>query len=585
MINMEEIYKYYKRISQIKKEINLRKEEIQKLETTADEDKKEKIDNLTNEINNFQNYLSTLEFDLNNMKDDLNNLDDLDDRFFDEKYSKIPIYKLQLIAKNKNFQNLILSLNDFEFELYIRIIEYISSINNKWNRFDYNVINNLSSKYYKELINNLYLEKQNGNELTEKEIQNLSHILSKSLELSYQNIFDIKTKKDLENYEELKDNICNNILNNDKIEEQKLNTIYEISNLEKVKIAILEKYYNIDLQEAETIVNMFGKDLANTNLFSDESKKYIDEIIEIKEIYEKNDINDLKNKISSLKKHDLKSSIDFIEKIKAIFEQEYKKRTFSVQNAKKSTFRGTQIYEAGTDFSIISKYIGVSDENIKTKWNNLCKIVENTKELRFYTCVLYMTPENILNEIKDDTVLLGFSQGLKNFSIDAIYEHDAHSKYTGVDQIYHDYESSNYVFPSTLEANTNNEYNEMVINTLYANNKGQNIKLQPDYVIYIKKEDEDEKENNSRWEKTKKVADSFGIPIVVIDRKLVRQSEKEKIEKMYKECTKNLKIESLERIIKKMDHYIARYNQNDIKNIYDSCKNLLKNQKEKKIWL
>ena len=328
---------------------------------------------------------------------------------------------------------------------------------------------------------------------------------------------------------------------------------------------------------------MFGKDLANTNLFSDESKKYIDEIIEIKEIYEKNDINDLKNKISSLKKHDLKSSIDFIEKIKAIFEQEYKKRTFSVQNAKKSTFRGTQIYEAGTDFSIISKYIGVSDENIKTKWNNLCKIVENTKELRFYTCVLYMTPENILNEIKDDTVLLGFSQGLKNFSIDAIYEHDAHSKYTGVDQIYHDYESSNYVFPSTLEANTNNEYNEMVINTLYANNKGQNIKLQPDYVIYIKKEDEDEKENNSRWEKTKKVADSFGIPIVVIDRKLVRQSEKEKIEKMYKECTKNLKIESLERIIKKMDHYIARYNQNDIKNIYDSCKNLLKNQKEKKI--
>ena len=201
MINMEEIYKYYKRISQIKKEINLRKEEIQKLETTADEDKKEKIDNLTNEINNFQNYLSTLEFDLNNMKDDLNNLDDLDDRFFDEKYSKIPIYKLQLIAKNKNFQNLILSLNDFEFELYIRIIEYISSINNKWNRFDYNVINNLSSKYYKELINNLYLEKQNGNELTEKEIQNLSHILSKSLELSYQNIFDIKTKKDLENYE------------------------------------------------------------------------------------------------------------------------------------------------------------------------------------------------------------------------------------------------------------------------------------------------------------------------------------------------------------------------------------------------
>src|SRR5699024_3334016 len=156
---------------------------------------------------------------------------------------------------------------------------------------------------------------------------------------------------------------------------------------------------------------------------------------------------------------------------------------------------------------------------------------------RYYTSTSYMTNENLLNQDNEIEITFGFAQGTNNYSFDAIYLHDAHTPFYGGDDIYNDLDGS-YMIPSTLEMNTDNHNNEVVINTLRIDEHGQMTKMQPDYIVYVKGQsdvDLEGLENDTVWEKSKKAASEFGIPIVVIDREKVKQSEKAKIANMSEE--------------------------------------------------
>ena len=532
-------------------------------------------------------------------------LQSLNGELLKDQYQNIPNYKMQLIAKNSRFQDRILGLNDYEYSLYNKIAQLVSQKTDRWNRFEKNIVENLSDGYYGELISELYEQAKKGNKITAKDLENLTFLLSKPCssksffdeyladcyrsqgmdeenikqqEIRYSNnVFNITNKKELEHFEEIKELVCDTILANPSLDDEQLTTpiskylghFNQLSELDRMKLALLQKYYNMDLEEASNIVNKFSADIDSITVDDEYKANIIEQIRAIKNIFESNDINILSQigDLNILVQTDLSSSTYLVEETKEIFEQLYKENLYMPKEDDKigsTTYNGKniEIFDANTDFAIIIKRVGATNENSQEIWNRMTKDGEyGRKDLRYYTCTSYMTDENLLNQDNEIEVTFGFAQGTNNYSFDAIYPHDAHTPFYGGDDIYNDLNGS-YMIPSTLEMNTDNRYNEVVINTLGIGENGQMTKMQPDYIVYVKGQsdlDLEGLENDPVWEKSKKAASEFGIPIVVIDREKVKQSEKAKIANMSEELKGNPNSNEVLRFVKKVEHYISRY--------------------------
>lgn len=397
------------------------------------------------------------------------------------------------------------------------------------------------------------------------------------------NVFNITNKKELEHFEEIKELVCDTILTNPSLDDEQLTVsidkylekFKQLPELDRIKLALLEKYYNMDLREAANVVGKFSADIDNISVTDEYQSSIVEQIKAIKNIFESNDINTLSQvgELDILVETDLSTSTYLIEQTKEMFEQVYKESLYIPKEENKigtTTFNGKdiEVFDANTDFSMIVKRIGINNNNSQEIWNSMTKNGENDKkDLRYYTCCSYMTDENLLKQDNDIEVILGFAQGTKNYSFDAIYPHDAHTPFYGGDNIYNDFKNSSYMLPSTLEMNTDNNYNEVVINTLGIDEQGQMTKLQPDYVVYIKNESDinlEGLENDSVWRKTKKVASEFGIPIVVIDKEKIKESEKSKIASMSETLNENLSSNEVLKFVKKVEHYISRYGTDNI---------------------
>ena len=532
-------------------------------------------------------------------------LQSLNGEMLKDQYQNIPNYKMQLIAKNSRFQDEILGLDDYEYSLYNKIAQLVSQKTNRWNRFEKNIVENLSDGYYGELINDLYEQAKQDNKITAKDLETLTFLLSKPCsskkffdedlakfyrsqgmdeksikqkEISYSNnVFNITNKKELEHFEEIKELVCDTILANPSLDNEQLTApiskylghFNQLSELDRMKLALLQKYYNMDLKEASNIVNKFSADIDSIAVNDEYKVNIIEQIKAIKNIFESNDINILSQigDLNILVQTDLSSSTYLVEETKEIFEQLYKENLYMPKEDDKignTTYNGKniEIFDANTDFSIIVKRVGATNENSQEIWNRMTKEGEyGRKDLRYYTCTSYMTDENLLNRDNENEVTFGFAQGTNNYSFDAIYPHDAHTPFFGGDDIYNDLKGS-YMIPSTLEMNTDNCYNEVVINTLGIGENGQMTKMQPDYIVYIKGQsdlDLEGLENDPVWEKSKKAASEFGIPIVVIDREKVKQSENAKIANMSEELKGKTNSNEVLRFVKKVEHYISRY--------------------------
>lgn len=535
-------------------------------------------------------------------------LQSLNGELLGEQYQDIPNYKMQLIAKNPKFQSKILELNDYEYSLYSKMTQLVSQKTDRWNRFEKNIVENLVDGYYEELISDLYEQAKQGNKITTKDIEILTFLLSrdcssKSFFNGYltnmfksqgmdekaikqeevvhsNNVFSITNKNELEHFEEIKELVCDTILTNPSLDDEQLTTpigkylekFKQLPELDRMKLALLEKYYNMDLREAANVINKFSVDIDNLSVNDEYQASIVEQIKAIKNIFESNDINTLVKVggLDILVETDLSSSTYLIEQTKEIFEQVYKDNLYMPKEEDKigtTTFNGKniEVFDANTDLSMIVKRIGINDGNAQEIWNGMTKDREyGRKDLRYYTCCSYMTDENILKQDNDIEVILGFAQGIKNYSFDAIYPQDAHTPFYGGDSIYNDLNSS-YMLPSTLETNTDNNYNEVVINTLGIDEQGRMTKMQPDYVVYIKNQSDIKNlDSDPVWEKSKKVASEFGIPIVIVDKEKIKESEKTKIASMSETLKGTPSNNEVLKFVKKVEHYISRYGTEDI---------------------
>lgn len=549
-------------------------------------------------------------------------LESLNGKLLGKKYQNIPNYKMQLIAKNPKFQDQILGLNDYQYLLYSKMTQLVSQKTDRWNRFEQNIVSNLSDGFYNELIQDLYKQAKQGNKISNQDIETLlllfsgenekewlnifrsqglgeKEIKQKEISLS-NNIFNITNKRELEHFEEIKELVCDTILTNPSLDDEQLikpigkhlEKFKQLSELDRIKLALLEKYYNMNLEEAHNIVSNFSIDIDNMHADDEYQASIIEQIKAIRNIFESEDINKLiqVGKADILTQTDLSLSTYLIEQTKELFEKAYKETLYMPKEEDKignTTFNGKniEIFDGGTNFSMLVKRIGVNDDNSQAIWNKMTKEGEyGIEHFRYYTCCSYMTDENILEINQQNEVILGFAKGAEPYSFDAIYTHDAHTPYYGGDGIFNSLDST-YMMPPTLQTNTANNYNEIVVNTLGVNSQGQMTKLQPDYVVYIKKDssvDLEKIEDDPLWEKTKKVASEFGIPIVVLDREKIKESEHNKIVEMSKRLDENLSAQEALKFLKKVEHFTSRYGKEDIEDyISDEKMEFLKDYIEK----
>ncbi|MCI8546594.1 MAG: hypothetical protein HFJ44_05095 [Clostridia bacterium] len=533
-------------------------------------------------------------------------LETLDFKMLDEKYETIPDYKMQIIAKNEQVQKQIIELSPYKLNLYNRMTQVVNSKTNRWNRFEENILNNLSDGYYDELIDDLYEQAQAGNKITQEDIETLTFLFSKrwshkrffheqlsriemdekkrkELELNNSNnVFNITSKKELEHFSEIKEVVCNTVLYNPKLDDEQmtedvskyLSKFKQLSEIDRVKLALLEKYYNMDLNEAECIVSEFATDIEKVTAKDKNEESIIEQIKAVKNIFESNDIETLQKvaELDYIVETDLSTSTFLIEQSKEMYEKRYKEKLYSPSQEDKignTAYNGNEIevFDANTDFSMIVKRVGSSEENSQDVWNSLTKAGDrNNKVLRYYTCASYMTDENLLKRENDTEIILGFGQGCEDYSFDAIYQKDAHTPFYTGDSINQSFKGK-YTLPETLETETDNNYNEVVINTLNHDENGNITKMQPDYIVYVKERSHfelEDIENDPVWIKTKKAASEFGVPIIIVDREKVKESEKNKIKEMSDKIKGEESSAEVSRFVKKVEHYSSRYGNENI---------------------
>lgn len=119
---------------------------------------------------------------------------------------------------------------------------------------------------------------------------------------------------------------------------------------------------------------------------------------------------------SMLVKTDLSVSPYLTEEMKEIFAKRYKETLYMPSQQERIgeaqyDGRTVDIFEAGSDFSMIVKRINMKEGNAEAIWNLLSKKGQCDKDdLRYYTSLSYMTGENLLYTTLQSEVILGFAE-------------------------------------------------------------------------------------------------------------------------------------------------------------------------------
>lgn len=337
-----------------------------------------------------------------------------------------------------------------------------------------------------------------------------------------------------------------------------LKSFIELSVHDRIKMAILEKHYNLTLKEANALTAIFGDGIEDIKTNSDEERKTIEIIKAIKNICECKDINILKNteNMNDMPLMELSQSILLRQNIRNIYQRLYQDTLYQISEKDRKEnvlYEGTQIpvYYLEEDFAMIVKRVGIiysKELSYRKTWEEL------SKPLRYKTSVSYMTPENLLDMSKMmPQVILGFSENQK-YSIDEMYSEDSVTPFLYGDKLFRNEVDSKYKIPSKLEEHTYGGHNELVINTLFQDEEGRIRKVKPSYIVYIQESQEENKDNNKLWEMSLKAAKDFEIPIVVLDREKIRQRQREQIINKYIEAGK-----ADDRLLAKIYHYVQRY--------------------------
>ena len=492
----------------------------------------------------------------------------------------IPAFKNQEYACDRKFQEQLLNLSPFKYKLFEKISNRNLSKTNRWNRLDAITLNNISDGYYEELIGDLLKEAENGNRITNEELDTLANIFSASVsgprllaEIGLQpdsnNYFNITSKNELKYYNQIKETVCNLIITNTQLEDneqtRKFSKYLEIFRtmepIDRIKLAITEKCFGMSLEDASTIMKVF-RDISNIESNDKTNENIIEQVKAICNILNCNDLETLQEVGQSVDfvKMDLNQATLLFDEAKEIFENSLKKDLYSPKEEDLiDTVEGIKVYKAPLEFEAITKMSGL--EPNKRMWKNSYSKLEHYNNFRRKSCMSFTNGE-LLNPTEGGLITFGFGQTIKDYQFGGMYTHDAHSLVSS-DPVYWqlDEERAKYKDKDNFISETSDKYNEVIVDTLRVDDSLEsNKKLMPEYMLYYQKLSnmtEEERNNDLSWQNAMKAAKEFEIPIVVVDCEAVRKNELRKIQEGISQNSSDYK--SVKQLVNKIRHYVERY--------------------------
>ena len=405
----------------------------------------------------------------------------LDFRLLDNKYLRLlGEDKINQISCYPYVQYGVLKLNEKKLKAWVKCIDTWLHNNDseEWTIIANEILNNLSGGQYDDLIENI-------DNLDNADINKLIKVLQGK------NVFEIKCEKDLENFELIKQQRCDKLI--------------QSSEIKKKKNAVLMKLFGTDNSYAESLLRRYGQDI--DSLPESEPKNFIKSIQML--------VNCQSGEILEQIYNECEETV-FIDKVgiekalKKEYAKLYNEGLFKIENAVPI---GENMYLAGTDFKMIVTAIGAHSEgrkqnNYKDDWNRP-KI--NSRHI----CATYIRQDRICTAYIRD-ICYGFDC-ISEDSLVLLGHTDIDSSGDGMQSV-SETSKEKYLTPDEL-IKQSQSYNE--IDFLRIQN---GKKKQPSYIVLI---DGDRLENARKASK-----DWGGLPIVVIGSPKCLESKINKVKQM-----------------------------------------------------
>ncbi len=340
-----------------------------------------------------------------------------------------------------------------------------------------------------------------------------------------------------ENYERIKNGHLDDDITFKKITDE--------DELKEFKKAVLENIYGINTFEASHITRTYGNYLEELQKCLNENDKVTFEILEaivkidkmeldneddIKHIqraywkYVKEKGLDHRKEYSSILVLDGLLNRMYMNTYSDILFDEKDKRTIRVDD-------GVPVIDAGVEFNMIVTALNGAQKflqrgvNIASKWNTA--MMEDRQGL----CASFINNSN-LGTITLNGPLLGF-KNLPKDCLNAMGTTDIYTTPGSFNLRYYNRSHTLFVPGPNLADETRYGYNEMLLDRFLSKDEDNQLKLQPDYVIYYKTEEP--YQTSMRYEMCLKTAKEFGIPLVVVDYEKIKKNEKKVIHEMEQE--------------------------------------------------
>lgn len=259
----------------------------------------------------------------------------------EDKYINIlGLDKINQFSCYPQIQEDLLKLNDEQLNLFSKCIENYqqNGQTDEWTPLAEAILKNINQ--YDELIENI---KKSEN----VDIEKVTRIIQGK------NVFGIKTLEDIKKYDLIREEKCDEWINQDDID--------------KKRLAILEKIYGHDIDYTRRMILKYGENI--DDLPNSDCKNYILSLKEIMDIEDGQILNKIYEELKQTKNVDINKTM--IERnLKTEYWKLYSGDLFKVENAKEVD-KG--VYEAGTDFKMIITSLGAfhsgNIENYEKSWN------------------------------------------------------------------------------------------------------------------------------------------------------------------------------------------------------------------------
>lgn len=486
-----------------------------------------------------------------------NLLETLDIRMLDKRF--IDLFgktKLERIITDELLQKNILELSTEQLQTYAYILNY--------DLVDFN-----------ERIANLYTSSCKDIDL--KQLQSLSEkdrlkVISILLSNSEFSLYDLD---ELNDYYEKRKEMCKQIIDNPKIAEEEyeknmdsedeislfpfgfLHEMQDLSDIDRIRYAIIEAKYGMNLEKAKILCSAFGDDIDNIEQ-SEETRI----IKELKTILEDDDIDILKQINLDENEANYEGTINIVSSLRNAYLHKYQETLYQINEedyictqsvrtkGKKSDVKIYNVLGKNNDradFNMILTSLGGiyfhhhNYDDLKADWDRADKN---------HTISCSYIGNDFLGVVHEG-YLLAFSDIGENELL------RASNKDAGTVEVpferYEDLQGNTFLTPQN-EINSSKIYNELFVERKVERD-GKLVNRTPTFAVFIAETIDDINDNkNDRWIETKRIAAELGIPVAVIDGSQCTKLEFEKVQGMVRTVKEERRMDLIPDIIHKIEN-------------------------------